>query len=557
MPVPDPTVRTSAEPHVPGPAGPISRRQLLGLGITAAAGMALPAGVLGGVAPAGTRLGALTRASSGGDVTPPRIPRFVQELKIPPVLSPSEVVDGVDFYDIEQRVAMQQILPPPYPATEVWGYNGMVPGPTIRQHRHGNRTVVRNKNSLPEPYSTHLHGSPSQPIFDGHPEDLTYPGETKVYKYPNDEDGRTLWYHDHAVHLTAEHVYKGLAGFFIQEPDPAEVAEFDLDRLPSGEYDVPLMFSDMQFTANGTVFFDDDDHKDLIGNVNLVNGVPWPVLRVATRKYRFRFLVASVSRGYVFSLSNGMPFTMIGTDSCLREAPVNVTRFRQGMAERYEVVIDFSALNVGDKVTLLNLAAEGPMRQVMQFVVDRAVTDTTPLPTRLYEVPFPRASDVTKRRYFLFERENDEWVINGKPWDFARVDAAPRVGDTEKWILENKSGGWFHPVHIHLVDFQVLRRNGRPPFPYERGLKDVVYVGPNERVEVLMTFHAPPVVDPTQPTLGRYVMHCHNLVHEDHDMMNQFELGAGATSTVAAGMSTAAGGSPHRGMMMLQWELQA
>jgi FtsP/CotA-like multicopper oxidase with cupredoxin domain len=236
---------------------------------------------------------------------------------------------GTKTYDLEHRVATQQILPAPFPATEVWAYNGIVPGPTIRQQRGGALTFVRNKNSLPagHPYSMHLHGSPSQPFFDGHPDDLTPVGATKTYKYPNSQEARTLWYHDHAIHQTAEHVYKGLAGFFIHDPSAADVTKYGLDALPSGKYDVPLMVGDMQFRTDGTVAYDDKGHDSLWGNVNVVNGRAWPKMHVDRTRYRFRMLVGSVSRSYNFALSNGAPITMIGTDAGLLPAPVQVSSF--------------------------------------------------------------------------------------------------------------------------------------------------------------------------------------------------------------------------------------
>ncbi len=125
-------------------------------------------------------------------------------------------------------------------------------------------------------------------------------------------------------------------------------------------------------------------------------------------------------------------------------------------------------------------------------------------------------------------------------------------------MLETSSGGWFHPVHIHLVDFQILRRNDSQGlvFPYEKGWKDVAYVGANETLELLMTFHEPEAIDPTQPTLGTFVMHCHNLVHEDHDMMNQFEI----SKTETAGTSATAAGHAmpaETPSMMVQWSLEA
>ena len=127
-------------------------------------------------------------------------------------------------------------------------------------------------------------------------------------------------------------------------------------------------------------------------------------------------------------------------------------------------------------------------------------------------------------RYLRFERQNGHWTINGLTWqevidsNFQANVGNPALNAVEVWTLENKSGGWFHPVHIHLVDFKVLDRNGRPPPAYERGPKDVVYVGENEKVRFIAKFG---------PQKGRYMLHCHNLVHEDHDMMHQFEVGTG------------------------------
>jgi FtsP/CotA-like multicopper oxidase with cupredoxin domain len=122
-------------------------------------------------------------------------------------------------------------------------------------------------------------------------------------------------------------------------------------------------------------------------------------------------------------------------------------------------------------------------------------------------------------------------MINGQTWEdvinsgYRHVLASPALGAVEIWELRNRSGGWFHPVHIHLIDFKILDRNGAPPFPFERGPKDTVYLGENETVRLLMRFG---------PQEGRYMMHCHNLVHEDHDMMGQFEVGSGGPDPILA-----------------------
>ena len=540
----------------------VSRRGLLrlalaGAGVVATGPVLARTGLLDGGEGA-VRQDALPGVVSGdAPFDGPAVPRFQRDLVIPAVLAPTSTTSATRTakatrtYDLEHRVSTQQILPAPFPATEVWGYNGTYPGPTIKQTRNGPLTVVRNKNSLPagHPYSMHLHGSPSQPVFDGHPDDLTAVGSTKTYKYPNSQEARTLWYHDHAIHQTAEHVYKGLAGFFLQEPSAADIAKYDLDALPKGKYDIPLMVGDMQFRADGTVAYDDKGHDSLWGNVNVVNGRAFPKLDVDRTKYRFRMLVASVSRSFNFALSSGQAITVIGTDAGLLPAPVQVSSYRHGMAERYDVVIDFSAIPVGTKVTLLNTAVDGDMRQVMQFHVKGPVVASKPVPAKLNDIAFPSEADVSVTREFKFNRSNGLWSINGIPWDGV-VAASPKVGTTEKWILQTSSGGWFHPVHIHLVDFQILRRNDGPVFPYEQGWKDVAYVGANETLELLMTFHEPEAIDPTQPTLGKFVMHCHNLVHEDHDMMNQFEIEKAGTTVVAARAAMAPA-------MMVQWSLQA
>jgi FtsP/CotA-like multicopper oxidase with cupredoxin domain len=106
--------------------------------------------------------------------------------------------------------------------------------------------------------------------------------------------------------------------------------------------------------------------------------------------------------------------------------------------------------------------------------------------------------------------------MNGKPFDGARIDARPRQGSTEIWEFVNKAGGWRHPIHVHLVQYLVLDRNGAPPRPHERGPKDTVSLGPNETVRVAMKF--------SSPFTGIYVFHCHNISHEDNMMMTQFEV---------------------------------
>jgi FtsP/CotA-like multicopper oxidase with cupredoxin domain len=216
--------------------------------------------------------------------------------------------------------------------------------------------------------------------------------------------------------------------------------------------------------------------------------------------------------------------------------PQQTTKFRQGMAERYEVVIDFAKYPIGQRVVLQNLGVKNAVDfdgtgNVMAFDVVSEPTDLrgNAIPDQLN--PNPPAMDLVptnnmKTRRFEFIRTSGMWTVNGKTWhdvidsNYEYVWANPNLGDTEIWEFVNTSGGWFHPIHVHLVDFKVLDRNGKPPFNYELGPKDVVYVGENETVRVIAKFG---------PHQGKYMMHCHNLVHEDHDMMAQFQVGPPGT----------------------------
>ena len=501
----------STRPRVQNGAA-LDRRALLKLGVAGAGALAVPS-VLGRVGLSGSSALSTSEMIGGtfvGDYrgTTPNVPRFTVPLPTPPVLGPTSSSADTDTYRVTLRQANVEILPGK--STAIWGYNGITPGPTIKQ-RSNRKAVLQHVNTLPEATSCHLHGSPTVPQFDGHPEILVKAGETLNYQYPTQASARTLWYHDHAMHTTARHVYQGLAGFYLV----SSAAEDNLG-LPSGQYDVPLLIQDKLFTGDGTLVYDDEGHSDLMGDITLVNGAPWPVMEVDARKYRFRFLVGSNSRGYELALSNGMPFTMVATDAGLMPKPQRVTSFIIGMAERYEAVVDFSSLREGTEVVLKNRRGDAEMGDVMKFKVVRKAADDSRVPDVLNPTYAPiAASSATQTGKWRFDRSGGMWTINGRIWETGRVDAKPALGSTEIWELTNNSGGWFHPVHIHLVDFQILSRNGRAAYPYERGWKDVAYVGENETVRVIMKFG---------PHRGKYVMHCHNVVHEDHDMMNQWEV---------------------------------
>lgn len=457
---------------------------------------------------------------------------FTIPFSVPPPVLPVRSDATTDYYRVSMEPAVAEIIPGFQ--TPVWGYNGLVPGPTFHVSR-GRRVVVRQINNLPARHpeldytpwtSVHLHGSASLPQYDGYASDITNPGEWKDYVYPNWQPARTLWYHDHGAHHTAENVFMGLAGMYIMT-DPLERSL----PIPHGQHDVPLIVSDLMFNADGSLLFNHHEEDGLYGDVIAVNGRPWPLMRVARRRYRFRILNASVSRSYRWSLSDGTRMSVIATDAGLMPTPRVVSSLRHAPAERYEVVVDFSDHEPGDRVVLRN---NSPKNNINYAHTDKVmafeVTDD-PFDPSDNEVPavldaqqptmLLRREQAVRTRRITFGRDGGEWVINNRTWDdvvrsgYTLTLAAPQRDEIEIWTLRNPSGGWHHPVHIHFVDFQILSRNGRPPLPHELGPKDVVYLGENETVQVLVKFDG---------GRGKYMVHCHNLVHEDHDMMGQFEI---------------------------------
>jgi spore coat protein A len=285
------------------------------------------------------------------------------------------------------------------------------------------------------------------------------------------------------------------------------------------------MLQNRKLGPDGELLYDHERHHGATGGVMLVNGAPWPVLDVAARKYRFRILNASNATPYRLALSTGQSLVQIATDGGWLPAPLSHARIDLAPAERVEVVVDFSGCPIGSRVILENRRAKGPLGRVMCFDVVRHERDDSVVPTALAEVEPLRRSQAVRTRTFVFGGKPTpglppvvRWVINGKPFDPERVDADPVLGEVEVWRFVSRGFLRFnmlHPVHTHLVPYQVLSRNGAAPHPYETGWKDTVAVDEGEEVEVIMrwTGHR-----------GRYLLHCHNLEHEDHEMMARIDV---------------------------------
>jgi FtsP/CotA-like multicopper oxidase with cupredoxin domain len=522
----------------------LSRRKFLGLGAAGAGGLLLQYGLRQARISTSDHLahhqsaapGLIFReagSASASALASPTVKRFQVPLPIPKVHQPSSSDATTDYYEISAKVNRQEILPGLM--TTIWGYDGEYPGKTFSARR-GRRMVVKVTNELPEPISCHYHGGVTAPEHDGYAEDIVLngvtmptlirPGKSWTYEYTNEQGACTNWFHDHAIHKTAEHVYRGMASFYLVRDD--EEASFN---LPQGEFEIPLVFQDRLFTSSGELVYDNNSHAGVEGDVQLVNGAPWPRLQVQARKYRFRMLVGTNWRRYDFALSHSLKFIQIGTDSGFLRAPLQHSMLRMYGAERNDVIVDFSQVPVGTTVYLYNKAKEAigtKMEQVMAFEVVASALDDSQVPTQLssYE-NLTTSSAIAKSvatRQFVFERTNGYYAINGKIWDPKRFDGSPRLGTTEIWKLVNKSGGWFHPIHIHLINFQVLSRGeiGKPgkPWAWETGRKDVVAVPENSEVNVIIKWDAHEYRNFTGP----YMMHCHNVDHEDHDMMTQFKV---------------------------------
>jgi spore coat protein A, manganese oxidase len=492
----------------------------------------------------------------------PQIDRFKAPLKILQPLEPKlskEAGAGTDYYEITMQKERLGVVfdenEQPLNFAEFWTYNGSIPGPLIRQ-KLSRQSSIRFNNLLGKDQNLnnictaiHLHGMASLPQYDGYANDLIQPDYYKDYYYPNSR-ASTLWYHDHAVHSTSRNVYMGLAGMYIVEYAPKDFCGGKY-AIPSGEFEIPLVIQDKTFEIldpnkphEWHLVFNDRRRQGVYADVMLVNGRAYPTHKVKRQKYYFRLLNASASRSYQLTLSrdahrltlDGDPLIVVGSDAGLLAQPEPLVApyksLRIGVSERYGVVIDFAQFPADVQTVYLwdmgfNSNIGGQSQAVMQFELVGDPIFSPDLPSKLGIVPLQeelvrlRTERLQKKglpvttidRKFRFER-NSDWKINGKTWDVNRVDGKPGLWDVEIWEITN-AGGWVHPVHIHLIDFQILDRNGLKPYAYESGWKDVILLGEFETVRVIASFNPQP---------GKYMIHCHNIVHEDHDMMTQFEV---------------------------------
>ena len=513
---------------------------------------------------------------------PDSLDRYVDPLLIPKRLTPQRTTAGEVQYHVRILEFTRQ-MHSQLPATKLWGFEGQYPGPTIEAIR-GTPITVQWENDLPlrhifeiDPHIhgamppapvvrtvPHLHGARTRSESDGLPEKWFTPGQTAHYHYPNSQPATTLWYHDHAVGITRLNVYAGLSGFYLLRDDDERAME-----LPSGDYEVPLLLQDRTLDEQGQLVYS-PTHEDgvklapgvwgpeFFGDLPVVNGSIYPYLDVEPRPYRFRMLNGANSRFFnvYFNLAKRptdipslVPFTQIGTDGGFLPKPAQLNKILLGPAERADVVIDFSGLE-GKTVTLSNSGAapfpgwemmvmhHPQLYELMQFRVvlplagKKKAISLAPLPSfsKLDE-----AASVITRDFILSEQLDAQGRslgvrINSKGYDDP-VTEVVQLNTVEKWRFINTTDD-AHPMHLHLVQFQILHRQGfdpaallkgnlvlvgtpRPPAANEAGWKDTAIVNPRDVLTIIARFEG---------YTGRYVFHCHMLEHEDNDMMRPFEV---------------------------------
>ena len=484
------------------------------------------------------------------------------------------------FYELTMKEAKVR-LSPDYGDTTIWGFDGTYPGPLIQAY-YGTPALVRFHNHLPSvavpqafglsEIAIHLHNAHTAAESDGFPNDWVnsiadpkplnplgfkdqhYPNVYAGYVARNDNIGNpaealgSLWYHDHSIDFTAQNVYKGMAGPYVLFDHLDTGDETTGLRLPSGKYDVPIFFNDFLLDDNFQLVFDLFNLDGILGDRFCANGAIQPFFEVDRRRYRLRLYNPGPSRWWEFALFDGtnyMPFWQISIDGNLLPEAVKVTSVRLAEADRVDIIVDFSKTKAS-RLYLVNrleqVNGRGPTGKVLspgtpivQLKIGAAAPDYSRDPEdpklgtfQLRPLPDPDFKALqaltakAKTRVFRFERGNGAWQVNGKFYDENDISALPVQETGEVWVFQNGGGGWAHPIHVHFEEFRILSHNGIVPKPgvpingfIEYGRSDVAPLQISEEISVFIRF---------QDMSGRYAMHCHNVVHEDHAMMVRFDI---------------------------------
>jgi spore coat protein A len=491
-------------------------------GMTGMSGMSMQGHPMAGAAATGSRLGATCPAS----VPSPALTPYTEQLTVPPRI---DVRSGATA-----RLVMsggRHSFHADLPATPTLGYTAgtagadVYGGPTIEARKGTPATVSVLDNLGAHPLALamdhtfmgmtstdetaprgvlHLHGAHSEPSQDGLPQDTITPGESRSYRYVNDQDAAGLWYHDHSWGMTRLQVSAGLAGqYWLRDAYDTGKADNPL-HLPTDASEIPLTLQDRSFAADGTfaypvgAFCGQDAPAgypnqwapESFGDVAVVNGKVTPNLDVNRGVYRFRVLNASNARFYHIKLPAGAPVYQIGTDGGLLNAPVRLNDLLLAPAERADLLVDFRKAAAGAKFQLTNDAVapystptaapeddEAPLRDVLQFTVTGAAGLQTPIPSTLrggrnQPAALP-ALKATSTRSVMLNEIADPTVdepVHGHINNQFYADATgtkprttqietPTLNTVEEWDIVNTTGD-AHPIHLHLTQFRILNRQG-------------------------------------------------------------------------------------------------
>lgn len=439
-------------------------------------------------------------------------------------------------------------------SSEAWTLNGSFPGPTIRIRR-GERARITLRNELDEDTILHWHGLNVPEAADGHPRLAIGPGSSYRYEFDVRDRPGLYWYHPHTHERTAPQTYLGMAGLIVVEGDEEEALE-----LPSGDFELPLVLQDKRLGPSGDLRYEPAMGHDLmmgfLGDTPFANGVSDAAIEVQRGVYRLRVLNAANARIFDLGLSTLDPMTLIGTDGGLLDARVTVDRVMMATGERADLLVDFSRYAPGNRITLRSHpftipgmgmmgmgvgmgrgrpgmrpggmrgrgtmggvgGLQGTAMDLVEFVVgDQRGPDAPALPARLTTMPSPAIEADTPVRRFRFNSTMMRHTINDRRFEMERVDARIPQGRTEIWSIRNEAG-YAHPVHVHAGQFRILSRSGGRAalMPWETGRKDTVLVLPGETVDIAVRF---------DDHRGLFLLHCHNLEHEDNGMMANFSVG--------------------------------
>jgi len=498
------------------------------------------------------------------ELPPVRDPEFPNALRLPGSEGMYGVLDAAGAFAMVAKPVRHALVPgkpAPMLAYEVEQQGRTLLNPVLRV-RTGTQLRINFWNALEETSIIHWHGFKVDSNNDGHPHYAVPGGATYDYAFTVANRAATYWYHPHPHHLTGKQVYLGLAGLFIVEDEEEIALQRALD-LRLGETDIPLVLQDRRFDASGQLVFAptaDERSQGHLGKEVLVNLTPGPHFQAATRIFRFRILNGSNARMFRLAFRHGeelLDYYVIGTDGGLLDRPYKVREAFLAPAERMDVLLDLRGAAVGDAVTLVSLpfdpmhhetgggaqaggdehaqhamhsagapdyAPDGSELELMKIVVRRKTHFDRAIPQALSRLD-PLQDPGGKPRVVTLDQKNGVWRINGLTFDMKATPIVVKRGAVETWEIRNADRSMPHPMHIHGFQSRVLSREGSPEqqrrlavaenglAATDLGWKDTVLSWPGETVRIVTDFSHPFPGDQV------YMVHCHNLEHEDGGMM--------------------------------------